>query len=346
MLSLDVMHIENRYLLKDYNTFGLDIQTDQLIRVRSAEDLDQIISKDFLKEKPYLVLGGGSNLLFTDNFPGLVLKNEILGRDITKEDQDFVWVKLGAGENWHQVVLWAIENDWGGIENLSLIPGTVGAAPMQNIGAYGVELAQVFQSLEAIELEEGNLQVFNGDQCDFGYRYSIFKGELKNKYLITSVTLKLSKKPEFNTSYGAIHNTLQEQGITELSLKAISKAVIAIRESKLPDPRKIGNAGSFFKNPSITKDHFNTIRNEHPTVPGYNLPNNYVKVPAGWLIEQCGWKGKRRGNIGVHKNQALVLVNYGNGHGKDIHKLALDIQASVEQSFNILLTPEVNIVPA
>lgn len=340
------MFIENDVSLQPFNTFGIDVRAEQLVRISSPDNLREIITSSQINAKPRLILGGGSNILFTEDFPGVVLKNEIFGREVIKENDDHVWVKIGAGENWHEIVMWVIENQWAGIENLSLIPGTVGAAPMQNIGAYGVELAEVFEYLEAVNMQTGEVQTFQGNQCQFGYRYSIFKGALRGKHLISNVVLRLNKKPKFNISYGAVEQTLKDMGVDQLSLKAISDAVIAIRQSKLPDPAVLGNAGSFFKNPTIEEKEFAALKSNYPDLPGYNLPQGKVKVPAGWLIEQCQWKGKRRGAVGVHKNQALVLINYGGGQGHAIHKLALDIQASVLQTFNIQLDPEVNIIKA
>ena len=336
------MTVKEHVSLREYNTFGLDASARFLVTVLSESDITEILQENI---QPMMILGGGSNILFADDYPGLVIENKILGREILDEDTTSVRVRLGAGENWHQVVLWAIENGWGGIENLSLIPGTVGAAPMQNIGAYGVELSSVFSSLEAINLTTGESRVFEASDCDFGYRYSVFKGPAKGQYLITRVTLKLQKDPVFNTSYGAVANTLKEMGVTKLSLKDVSNAIIKIRQSKLPDPNDIGNAGSFFKNPTVPKEFFNNLKTEYTNIPSYPTEDNLIKIPAGWLIEQCNWKGFRDGDIGVHKQQALVLVNYGNAKGRDLLKLSVDIQDSVFQKFGIKLSPEVNVVP-
>ena len=288
-----------------------------------------------------LILGGGSNILLTKNQDALVIKIEIEGIKVVQESEKYVFVEAGAGVNWHQFVLTAIENEWAGIENLSLIPGTVGASPMQNIGAYGVEIKDVFASLKAINKETLEVEEFNASQCKFGYRESVFKHELKGKYVICSVVFRLRKKPEFHTEYGAIQETLKAAGVEELSLKAVSDAVIQIRQSKLPDPKEIGNSGSFFKNPTISIDHFQALQSQYQTIPGY--PNEEgIKVPAAWLIEQCGWKGKRFGEIGVHAMQPLVLVNYGKGDGNDIKNLAEKIQKSVLERFGISIYPEVN----
>jgi UDP-N-acetylmuramate dehydrogenase len=338
------MDLSQNQSLRNFNTFGLDHQAKLFGRFRDVESLIGFIETDFLKDRPLLLLGGGSNILLTRDFDGVALKNEITGIRVVKEDDDHVWVNVGAGENWHTFVLHVIANGWAGIENLSLIPGTVGAAPMQNIGAYGVEISQVFNSLEAVALKDGNRHMFAADECEFGYRESIFKTSAKGEYVITAVNFRLNKVPTFNTSYGAISSTLSEMGVEELSIKAISDAVIKIRQSKLPDPAEIGNAGSFFKNPTITNNQFDKVKSEYSEIPGYEVDSAHTKVPAGWLIEQCGWKGFREGEIGVHKNQALVLVNYGKGEGRAIFKLALAIQASVMQKFGINIVPEVNVV--
>lgn len=338
-----MIKVEENVSLKPFNTFGIEAKTARFAAFRSINELREALELN-RSGKSILILGGGSNMLLTQDFDGLVLKNELKGIELIKEDDHHVWIRSMAGENWHQFVLHCIENNWAGVENLSLIPGTVGAAPMQNIGAYGIEIKDVFESLEALEIESQKTKTFTSAECAFGYRESIFKTDLKGKYIITSVTFKLKKEPEFNTSYGAIQETLDAMGVSELSIKAVSDAVIHIRQSKLPDPAKIGNSGSFFKNPTIDNLDYEGLRAEFPSIPGYKQPENKVKVPAAWLIEQAGWKGKTFGEIGVHKNQPLVLVNYGNGKGEDIKNLALEIQASVAAKFGIELTPEVNII--
>lgn len=338
------MQVQHNYSLKAYNTFGIDVSCNYFAEVTSTEELKTLLADPQWKTQPRLILGGGSNLLFTGDFDGLVIKNSIKGIEVVKEDEAHTWLKAGGGEVWHNLVLHAIDKGLGGIENLSLIPGQVGAAPMQNIGAYGVELKDVFDSLEALHIESGELHTFNNEQCAFGYRESVFKNKYKGQYIITSVTLRLSKKPVFNTSYGAITDTLKEMGVEQLSIKAISDAVIHIRQSKLPNPAELGNAGSFFKNPVISRSAFEKLQLQNPTVPHYDQPDGSVKVPAGWLIEQAGWKGKKVGNTGSHAKQALVLVNYGNATGNEIYKLALDIQQSVKDQFGIDINPEVNIV--
>ena len=271
----------------------------------------------------------------------MIIKIEIKGIELLKETEDHVLVEVGAGENWHEWVLYTIQNDWAGIENLSLIPGTVGASPMQNIGAYGVELKDVFHSLKALNRTTGEVEIFDAEQCEFGYRESVFKHKLKDVYVICYVTFKLSKKPVFHTEYGIIRDVLAEKGVRDLSIKAISDAVIAIRQSKLPDPEKIGNAGSFFKNPTIDLEFFEKLKSEFPEIPAYPVSEG-MKLAAGWLIEKAGWKGKRVGNIGVHDKQALVLVNHGNGDGKAIAELSQEIRASVREKFGVELHPEVN----
>lgn len=338
------MTILQNHSLKDYNTFGLNVQARYFAEVTSIEDIQELIGNTDYNTLPWLILGGGSNVLFTKDFDGLVVKNSLRGIEVLQEDESQVWLKAAAGEVWHQLVMHTVAQGWGGIENLSLIPGLVGAAPMQNIGAYGVELEQVFESLEAVHLKTGEVRIFNRNECQFGYRESVFKKELKGQYLITSITIRLQKQPVFNTSYGAIQQTLEEAGITELSVKAISDAVIAIRQSKLPDPKELGNSGSFFKNPEISREAFAKLQANWPNVPHYPLDNGNIKVPAGWLIEQAGWKGKRVGNTGSHAKQALVLVNYGGATGSEVWQLAQDIQQSVKEKFGIEISPEVNVI--
>jgi len=293
----------------------------------------------------FLFLGGGSNMLFTKDYEGLVLKNNIKGIQIVEETDEHVFLKAYSGENWHELVLYCVERNWGGIENLSLIPGTVGAAPMQNIGAYGVELEKVFVSLEALNLETLELEIFDEVQCEFGYRESVFKRKLKGQYFIYSVTFRLDKQPEIHAEYGDIKTILAEEGIewTKAGIKDISQAVIQIRQSKLPDPKQIGNSGSFFKNPVIEQSHFIGLKTQYPEIKGFEQYNG-IKVPAAWLIEQCGWKGKKVGHTGSHATQALVLVNYGGATGNEVWQLAQDIIQSVSDKFGIKLEPEVNII--
>lgn len=328
--------------LKAFNTFGLDVKAENLIKVRTEKEFREVLK---LPYQPIFILGGGSNLLLTQNISGLVLKNEIKGIEVIEETKKEIVLSVGGGENWHQLVLWAIANNYGGIENLSLIPGTVGASPIQNIGAYGVELKDVFEKLEAINLTSNRKKTFTKEDCQFGYRDSLFKKKLKGKYFITKVFFKLTKTAhQLNYNYGAIKNTLAEEGIEQPTIKAISDAVISIRSSKLPDPVELGNSGSFFKNPEIPQTQFDTLQIKFPNIVSYKMPNQMVKVPAGWLIEQCGWKGKKVGNTGAHAKQALVLVNYGNATGEEVKKLAFQIIDSVDEKFGIRLNPEVNII--
>ncbi len=341
------MQIDENFSLKAFNSFGVDASaryfgrfadTDQL------EDLLSIVHRSPLKNQGLLVLGGGSNMLLTKDVDGWVVKNEVKGIEELHEDNEAVYVKAGAGENWHQFVLYCLSKGWAGLENLSLIPGNVGAAPMQNIGAYGVELRDVFWDLEAYHLQDQSIHTFTLDDCAFGYRDSVFKNKYKGQFVIMSVTFRLHKKPVFHTSYGAIRQELDRMGIQELSIKAISQAVINIRQSKLPDPAKIGNAGSFFKNPVVTAEYFEKLKSEYPDIIGYSLPGQQVKLAAGWMIEKCGWKGYRKGDAGCHEKQALVLVNHGKASGAEILALSEEIIESVKFRFGVTLDREVNII--
>ncbi len=340
--------IEENVSLKKYNTFGIDATARYFASFKTIDELTECLG--FIKpsalhtSSSILILGGGSNILFTKDFDGLVLKNEMVGIEKVKEDTDHVYVKAGAGVNWHQVVMHCINNNWAGLENLSLIPGNTGASPMQNIGAYGVEIKDVFFELKAFHLDEKKEVIFNVGDCGFGYRESVFKRKYKNEFVITEVTFRLNKKPVFNTSYGAIEQELEAMGVTELSIQAISQAVINIRRSKLPDPLVIGNAGSFFKNPEIDGKLFEKLKINFPGIAGYTLPNGNCKLAAGWLIEQCGWKGYRKGDAGCHSKQALVLVNFGNAQGIEILNLSEEIINNVREKFGVLLEREVNIV--
>jgi UDP-N-acetylmuramate dehydrogenase len=342
----DTYTVQHNISLKPYNTFGIEAKAHFFVEINSLSQLTDLIkSPDYqtlYSEK--LILGGGSNILLTKDFEGLVIKINIKGIEKVKVDDAKAWIKVGAGENWHSFVMYCIDNEWNGVENLSLIPGTVGAAPMQNIGAYGVEIKDIFDSLEAIDRATGKMVLFTKQECKFGYRESVFKHEFKNQYIIVNVTFCLSKNKQFNISYGAVSQTLAEMNVQTLSAKAISEAVIKIRQSKLPNPAQIGNAGSFFKNPEISKAQFIVLKEQYNTIPSYPVDEQNVKVPAGWLIEQCGWKGKKVGNTGVHKDQALVLVNYGDAKGSEIKALAEEIQASVWEKFKIDLKMEVNLV--
>lgn len=344
--SLHIMiQIQENISLQYFNTFGIDAKAKYFIEVSTDETLQELLHHTIFRNNKYLILGGGSNILFTKDFDGLVIKSAMMDIAVTTENDDFIFVRAGSGENWHTLVMYCLQNEWGGVENLSLIPGTVGAAPIQNIGAYGVEIQNVIENVSGVELSTGTLRIFTNSDCRFNYRESIFKQELKEKYFISSITLRLTKKKhQINTSYGAIQDILKQQNITDPTIQDVSVAVMSIRQSKLPDPRVIGNAGSFFKNPTVHEKEVKLIKKEYPSIPIYPIGNQNVKVAAGWLIEQCGWKGKRLGNIGVHPQQALVLVNYGNGKGEEIFQLAMKIQASVKDKFGITLAAEVNII--
>lgn len=338
------MLIQENTSLKHYNTFGIEAKASYLVAVNSVQQLQDVISNPLLSSRPRLILGGGSNVLFTQDWDGLVVLNQLQGIEIVEETEDEVTLKAASGENWHQLVMYCVKRGWGGVENLSLIPGTVGAAPMQNIGAYGVEIKDVLESVEFFDFEQNKVFTFNNRECQFGYRESIFKKELKSKVFILSITIKLSKKPIFNTTYGAIQQTIDEMGVKELSVKTISDAVIFIRQSKLPNPAVLGNAGSFFKNPEISTENYLALKEKYPDMPGYKVSDTHTKVPAGWLIEQMGWKGKVVGHTGNHKMQALVLVNYGGASGNEIYAHAQAVTKSVKEAFGIELVPEVNVL--
>jgi UDP-N-acetylmuramate dehydrogenase len=330
------------FSLKEYNTFRIEAKARYFARFTSTDDLAGLLATT--PASP-LVLGGGSNILLTGDIDGWVLINEIRGIDLVDEDDRYFYVKVGAGENWHGFVEYCLGRDWAGVENLSLIPGSVGAAPMQNIGAYGVELKEVFHELEAWDLHDGKVRMFTLNDCRFGYRDSVFKREYKDRFIILSVTLRLDREPVFHPEYGAIREELKKMNVGELSIRAISEAVIRIRRARLPDPAVIGNAGSFFKNPIIPNEQFTSLKGRFPDIVDYPDPaGSMTKVAAGWLIEQCGWKGYRRGDAGVHDRQALVLVNYGGATGREIYDLSEDILNSVSKKFGITLEREVNIV--
>jgi UDP-N-acetylmuramate dehydrogenase len=335
------MKIKENISLKNYNTFGISVNAKRFISVDSVYQLQQLLKV----EKNLFLISGGSNMLLTKDIEELVVHVDIKGISIDREDNNDIYITVNAGENWHELVLWCVSNNYGGIENLSLIPGNVGTCPIQNIGAYGVEVKDTITKVEALEIKTGKLIQFSNTECKFGYRNSIFKNTEKGKYIITSVSFKLTKSNhQTNITYGAIETELSSKEITKPTLKDISDAVIAIRKSKLPDPKEIGNSGSFFKNPVITKTQFLKLQNEYPSIPSYSVSEAAIKVPAGWLIEQAGFKGKRFGDYGVHKKQALVLVNYGNASGKEIHQLAQKIQETILHTFDISLEIEVNII--
>lgn len=337
------MQIQHNFSLKKYNTFGIEAKAKSFVEVSDADELAQIL-KEHQNEKLF-ILGGGSNMLLTQDVDALVIYVNLKGKKVLKEDDNCVWVQGNAGENWHKFVLWNIDQDFGGIENMSLIPGNVGTTPIQNIGAYGAEIKDTFVSCEAMKIDTQEIFTFNNDECKFGYRESIFKNEAKNQYVITSVTFKLTKKNhKINTSYGAIDGELAKHGIKNPTIKEVSNAVIAIRQSKLPDPKELGNSGSFFKNPIVPKEIYEKAHAQYPEMPHYTVGENEVKVPAGWLIEQAGFKGKRFGDAGVHTLQALVLVNYGNATGQEILNVSKEIQKTVLEKFGITIDAEVNII--
>lgn len=336
------MQVHENISLKPYNTFSIEAKARFFNTFSSTEELEEHLM--LYSEYPIFILGGGSNILFTGDYDGTVLKNDIKGIELQHEDADYVYVKVGAGENWHQFVLHCLNHNWAGVENLSLIPGDVGASPIQNIGAYGVELIDIFWSLEALHIAERRIHTFTPVDCEFGYRDSIFKNRYKNDYAILSVTFQLKKKPVFHTSYGAITEELEKMGVKDLSIKAISQAVISIRTSRLPDPKTIPNAGSFFKNPEVPVEKYEELKLKFPDIVAYPLAKGTVKLAAAWMIEQCGWKGYRKGDAGCHAKQALVLVNYGNATGDEIYQLSEEILQSVNKKFGVLLEREVNIL--
>ena len=337
------MEILNNFSLKNYNTFGIEAKAEQFVAVHSVPELKSILEQN--KNQKKFVLGGGSNMLLTKNIEALVIHIDLKGKKILNEDADYVWVESQAGENWHEFVLWTIEQNLGGLENMSLIPGNVGTTPVQNIGAYGTEIKDTFVSCEAINIENQEMRTFTKDECHFGYRESIFKNEAKDHYIITSVVFKLTKQNhKINTSYGDIQAELARNNVITPTLKDVSNAVIAIRRSKLPDPAELGNSGSFFKNPILLKTDFEKIHQKFPEMRFFDISETEVKVPAGWLIEQSGLKGKRFGDAGIHKNQALVLVNYGNATGQEILDVSKIVQDTVFNTFGIHIEAEVNII--
>ena len=335
-----VLNFQKDVSLLPYNTFGIDVKSKKFVSVRSTDELKAVLNQN--QEKRLLVLGGGSNLLLTKDFDGLTLRIENRGIQIVHEEQRSAKVKVAAGENWHYFVMWCLDNDLGGIENLALIPGSVGAAPIQNIGAYGVELSQVFESCEALSIETGELKIFNIEECEFGYRNSIFKNSLKEQYIITSVQFNLSKAPhQTNTSYKELSEKFDGKSP---SIQSIAQAVVEIRSAKLPDPGQIGNSGSFFKNPVIPSKQFTELQQQYPEIPHYPDQGGKIKIPAAWLIDSLGYKGYRVNDAGVHQKQALVLVNYGNASGTEIQKIAYEIRDKILENFAINLEFEVNIL--
>ena len=337
------MEIQTNFSLKNYNTFGIEAKAREFVAVHNTTELRTILEQNKFKKK--FILGGGSNMLLTQDIDALVIHVDLKGNKIIKEDEDFVWVESQAGENWHEFVIWTIDQNFGGMENMSLIPGNMGATPVQNIGAYGTEIKDTFDSCQAMNIENQAIRIFTNAECHFGYRESIFKNEAKDQYIITSVVFKLTKSNhKINTSYGDISAELAKNNITNATIKDVSNAVIAIRQSKLPDPKELGNSGSFFKNPILLKTDFEKIHLRFPEMKYYEISKTEVKVPAGWLIEQAGFKGKRFGDAGIHKNQALVLVNYGNATGKEILDVSKNIQKTIFKTFGIHIEPEVNVI--
>lgn len=337
------MELLANFSLKKHNTFGIEAKAKEFIAVHSVEELRQVLQENTSKKK--FILGGGSNMLLTKDIDALVIHVDLKGKKVLKETENHVWVESQAGENWHEFVLWTLEHDFGGLENMSLIPGNVGTTPVQNIGAYGTEIKDTFDSCEAMEIATQKMKTFTHSECNFGYRESIFKQEAKDQYIITSVVFKLTKiNHSIKTSYGDIIAELAKQNVIIPTLKDVSNAVIAIRKSKLPDPKELGNSGSFFKNPIVLKSDFEKIHSKFSEMKFYEVSPTEVKVPAGWLIEQAGFKGKRFGDAGIHKNQALVLVNYGGATGQEILAVSRDIQQTVFEKFGIHIEAEVNVI--
>jgi UDP-N-acetylmuramate dehydrogenase len=337
------MEIQNNFSLKSYNTFGIEAKAKQFIAVHNVAELKAVLEQNESHQK--FILGGGSNMLLTKDIEALVIHIDLKGKKIIKENEDFVWVESQAGENWHEFVIWTIDQNFGGLENMSLIPGNVGTTPVQNIGAYGTEIKDTFDSCEAMTIINQTMKTFTKAECHFGYRESVFKNEVKDQYIITSVVFKLTKQNhKINTSYGDITAELAKNNIVNPTLKDVSNAVITIRQSKLPDPKELGNSGSFFKNPILLKTDFEKIHKKFPEMKFYEVSETEVKVPAGWLIEQAGFKGKRFGDAGIHKNQALVLVNYGNATGQEILDVSKNIQETIFKTFGIHIEAEVNVI--
>ena len=338
------MNIIANYPLLKLNTFGVDVKAKYFVSINTVNELIELTKTKVFKELQLLILGGGSNILFTKDFDGLVILNSIKGKEIIDQTQESIFLKIGAGENWHELVMYTVDNGWGGIENLSLIPGNTGTAPMQNIGAYGVEIKETFVELEALEISSGKIVKFNNSDCEFGYRESVFKNKMKNQYIILNITLELKKNPVLNINYGDVKAILESQNINNPSIKDVSDAIISIRQSKLPDPKIIGNSGSFFKNPIVSLNQLELIKKKYPNVVNYKINENEFKIAAGWMIERAGWKGKKFNNYGVHEKQALVLVNYGLANGMEIFNLSEEIILDIKDKFGIKLEREVNII--
>lgn len=338
------MELKENYSLKKLNTFGIDVKVKQFVTFVNEDEIFSFFKKEKFNPEKTLIIGGGSNILFSKDYDGIVIKSEIAGINELKREQDNIFLEVGSGVEWDELVTFCVNNGYGGIENLTFIPGKVGAAPIQNIGAYGVEFEEVFEELEGIDLNTQEKRIYKKAECNFSYRDSVFKSELKNIFLINKVTIRLSLTPKLKLSYRAIQDYIKENKITNIDLKLLSEIIKNIRKSKLPDPEKIGNAGSFFKNPIINRNHFEQIKYEYPDLVYFEIADDSYKIPAGWLIEKAGLKGKRIGEVGVHANQALVLVNYGSGTGSDILNLSNEIKSKILKKFNIILETEVNII--
>ncbi|MEX0684828.1 MAG: UDP-N-acetylmuramate dehydrogenase [Balneolales bacterium] len=338
------LYIRENVSLKAFNSFQVDAYTSHLAEIYSVEQLKSLLEHKIFNDQKKLILGGGSNILFKGNFKGLVVRICIPGVKLIKEDEHHVWIRVGAGVNWHEFIMYCLKRELAGLENLSLIPGSVGAAPIQNIGAYGVEQDQFFHQLEAIDIQSGKFVLFEKEDCGFTYRDSVFKNGLKNRFIISSVTYRLNKKPDVNINYGNISEKLQEMKVHSPTIHDVSDAVCQIRRSKLPDPAELGNSGSFFKNPIVNQEVFQALIKRYPGMVNYPLTEGEVKIPAGWLIEQSGWKGKTIGSVGTHKKQALVIVNYGGASGNEIYDFAMQVKATVHKKYGISLIPEVNIL--
>lgn len=337
------MVVQRNFPLKNHNTFGLDVRASAFVQVRSLEELRAAVELARSSYPKFAVLGGGSNVLFTEDFDGLVIQVGLRGIRLVGEDEGSVWMEAAAGENWAELVQLCVERNWGGLENLSLIPGTVGGAPVQNLGAYGAELKDVLHCVQGLDLQSGSVRTLSRDECAFGYRTSIFKEELCQKFVVTSIVLQLSKEPEVRTQYGGLAKELGRLPSRGISVRDVAEAVCRLRRSKLPDPQVLGNAGSFFRNPQIPETDFQLLRDRYPTMPGFPAGPGRVRVAAGWLIEQCGWKGRRIGNAGVYEKHALVIVNLGGATGREILSLAEEVRGSVQERFGIRLEPEVRI---
>jgi len=338
------MEFKQNVSLKPFNTFGIDITSRYFAEINVEDDYQKLLSSPLLKENRLLIIGEGSNILFSNDFEGLVVKINTKGIEILAEDADEVTIKVQAGENWNDFVKFCISKKYTGIENLSMIPGNVGGSPVQNIGAYGVEVKDAIQEVEVLEIETGEKTIFSNAECKFGYRNSIFKNELKNKFIITSVTFKLSKKACFSVSYGSIAKELRAMCLRKVTLESVGEAVCNLRTQKLPDPKDLGNGGSFFKNPIVSAEKYGKLKSLFPNIIAYEVPGIGYKLAAGWMIEQCQWKGKRLGNVGVYDKQALIIVNYGEAKGTEVLEFAEKIRESVQQKFDIKLDFEINVI--